>query len=173
MPASPENRTTWPSPSLARSQRSRSSAISCSRPMNGVSAPACAASKRLSVARSPTTRQTRTAFMRPLNSCAPRSSHWYSPPSNRRVVSAITTEPGVAASCSRAARLGVSPETAPASSTPSPNKSPTTTAPVAMPTRASRTRSACGVSAAMASTTSSPARTARSASSSCALGQPK
>ena len=50
--------------------------------------------------------------------------------------SAITTAPGAAASCSRAARFGVSPTTASSRAAPSPTRSPTTTRPVAIPTRA-------------------------------------
>ena len=52
------------------------------------------------------------------------------------VASATTTEPGSASACSRAARLGVSPTTASSCAAPSPIRSPTTTSPVAMPTRA-------------------------------------
>jgi hypothetical protein len=44
-----------PSPSLARSQRSSSSASSCSRPTSGVSPAACIASKRPSAVPSPRT----------------------------------------------------------------------------------------------------------------------
>ena len=47
--------------------------------------------------------------------------------------SAITTVPGAATCCSRAARFGVSPTTACSRAAPSPTKSPTTTRPVAMP----------------------------------------
>ncbi len=38
MPGSPEMRTTWPSPALARSQRRNSRSISSSRPTSGLSA---------------------------------------------------------------------------------------------------------------------------------------
>ena len=51
--ARPTSSTTWPSPSFARSQRSSSSASSCSRPTSGVSAAPCRASKRPSAAPSP------------------------------------------------------------------------------------------------------------------------
>ena len=47
MPGSPDNSTTWPSPSCASCQRSSSSPISCSRPTSGVSPSCVAASKRL------------------------------------------------------------------------------------------------------------------------------
>ena len=49
---------------------------------------------------------------------------------------AITTLPGSASPCSRAAKFGVSPTTARSRASPSPIRSPTTTRPVAMPTRA-------------------------------------
>ena len=58
------------------------------------------------------------------------------PPTRRRVAWLITTLPGAASACSRAARFGVSPTTASSCAAPSPIRSPTTTRPVAMPTRA-------------------------------------
>jgi hypothetical protein len=58
---------------------------------------------------------------------------------DRRVPWEITTCPGPASACSRAARFGVSPTTPCFCAAPSPIRSPTTTNPVAMPTR---TRSA-------------------------------
>ena len=48
---------------------------------------------------------------------------------------AMTTVPGSASACSRAARFGVSPTTACSWAAPAPIRSPTTTSPVAMPTR--------------------------------------
>ena len=57
-------------------------------------------------------------------------------PSSRRVAAAITTCPEPASACSRAARLGVAPTTACSCAAPSPTRSPTTTRPVAIPTRA-------------------------------------
>ena len=47
----------------------------------------------------------------------------------------MTTVPGAASPCSRAARFGVSPTTASSRDAPSPISSPTTTSPVATPTR--------------------------------------
>ena len=52
------------------------------------------------------------------------------------MLSAMTTAPGSAACCRRAARLGVSPVTASSFAAPSPSRSPTTTRPVAIPMRA-------------------------------------
>ena len=81
--------------------------------------------------------------------------------------SAITTDPGAASAWSRAGRFGVSPTTASSRAAPSPISSPTMTSPVAIPTRrhkAGRRR----LQPATAWVTASPARTARSASSSCA-----
>ena len=72
----------------------------------------------------------------PLSSRSPRSSSSKPAPSSRRVASAITTWPGAAIPCRRAARFGVSPTTACSCAAPSPTRSPTTTRPVAMPTRA-------------------------------------
>jgi hypothetical protein len=53
---------------------------------------------------------------------------------------------------------------------PSPSRSPTTTRPVAIPTRAASGAPAGVHNSCTASTSASPARTARSASSSCAFG---
>ena len=47
----------------------------------------------------------------------------------------MTTVLGSASACSRAARFGVSPTTACSCAAPAPIRSPTTTSPVAMPTR--------------------------------------
>jgi hypothetical protein len=88
-------------------------------------------------------------------------------------VPAMTTVPGPATPCSRAARFGVSPTTACRWVAPSAMRSPTTTTPVAMPMRVSSVLPEGAVSRDAAAVTASPARTARSASSSCALGQPK
>ena len=71
---------------------------------------------------------------------------------------------GSAMPCRRAARFGVSPTTAGSCAAPDPIRSPTTTSPVAMPTRV--WRDAGDLSAVTAATASRPARTARSASSS-------
>ena len=85
-------------------------------------------------------------------------------------VPAITTEPGVAASCSLAARFGVSPTTASSRAAPSPTRSPTTTRPVAVtPTLAASDFPACVDSWLTALAIARPARTARSASSSVRL----
>ena len=75
MPGSPESSTTWPSPLLACCQRRSSSSISSSRPTSGVRAVEHAsASKRLSTALSPSTCHARTGSAKPLASIAPRSS---------------------------------------------------------------------------------------------------
>ena len=50
MPGSPPSSTTWPSPWRACSQRSSSSAISCSRPTSGDSSPERSAAKRSATA---------------------------------------------------------------------------------------------------------------------------
>ena len=107
----------------------------------------------------------------PFNSCGPRSSSSNRVEIRRRVDSVITTELRAASACRRAATWGVSP-TAPEGMDASPNpSSPITTIPVLIPTR---TASGCGTATAFTpSTISSPARTARSAASSCAAGQPK
>jgi hypothetical protein len=72
------------------------------------SAPACRASNRLTPTVSPRTRHASTEGGSPFSSLAP--SAWQSniPPTSRRVLAAITTSPGAATACSRAARFGVS-----------------------------------------------------------------
>ena len=94
-------------------------------------------------------------------------------PSRRRVVSAMTIVPGSASCCRRAAKLGTRRPTASSRAAPSPTRSPTTATPVAMPTLAA-SRWPTGVfNFATALIMLRPARTARSAASSWALGQPK
>ena len=85
-------------------------------------------------------------------------------------LAAITTPFGSAADWSRAARFGVSPTTLCSRAPPAPIWSPTTTRPVAMPTRLCSSAHAVDLSALTAVTSSSAARTACSASSSCARG---
>src|SRR5208337_1428349 len=71
-----------------------------------------------------------------------------------------TTAPGSARACRRAARFGVSPTTACSCAAPAPIRSPTTTSPVAMPTRTCKGMPAAVVSFGAASTRASPACTA-------------
>jgi hypothetical protein len=61
----------------------------------------------------------------------PSGSNSNAPPRSRRVDSAITTVPGSASACNRAARLGVSPTTACSCAGRCQTRSPTTTIPVA------------------------------------------
>jgi hypothetical protein len=100
-------------------------------------------------------------------------AHWSDPtslealPMSFRVLSAITTLFDSAVPCNLAARFGVSPTMACSWDAPEPIRSPTTTSPVAMPTSVC---SGAGLQAADCCANSSLARTARSASSSCAWG---
>ena len=110
MPGSPEISTTRPSPLFACSQRRSSSSISSSRPTSGV-APERNASKRLSIPLSPMTRHADCGSAKPASACGPRSARSNSPPTCRRVASAMTSVFGAASACSRAARFGVSPTT--------------------------------------------------------------
>jgi hypothetical protein len=70
-----------------------------------------------------------------LRSFAPRSSSSNKLPTSLRVLSAMATLFGFAMLCKRAARFGVSPTMACSCEAPDPIRSPTTTSPVAMPTR--------------------------------------
>ena len=173
MPASPRMTTIRPAPAHALCHAPPRTASSSSRPTIGVAVPLRRAAKRLSAALRATTRHTWMRPGMPLSSCAPRSSYTNAPPASACVCGAITTEPGSATDCSLDARLGVSPATAQRSDTSLPMRSPITTGPVAMPTRTRSLAAGATSSAWTASTMSSPARTARSASSSCARGYPK
>ncbi len=176
MPGSPSTSTTWPSPSRAVSQARSSRPSSSWRPTSGC-APAARAARPAASPRSPVTRQAGTGSSMPLRDWPPRSSQSKRSPSSARVPAPITTWSAAATDCSRAARLGVSPTTALSADAPSPTMSPTTTRPVAMPTRTARCtpRDApvSALSAPIDATMSSPDRTARSASSSWARGKPK
>ena len=93
------------------------------------------ASKRLSSVPSPSTSHAGTATDKPLSSTVPRSWHANSPPICRlggRVDHHLT---GPARPWRRAARFGVSPTAVCWRESPEPIGSPTTTSPVAMPTR--------------------------------------
>jgi len=167
IPGSPETSTTRPSPDFACCQRRNNRSSSSSRPTSGV-APERNASKRLTTPLSPTTRQAGCGSAKPASGCGPRSSISNSVPICLRVPSATTKVLGRASACRRAARFGVSPTTPRSCAAPAPIRSPTTTRPVAMPIRAFS--GSCVASWPTASMTASPARTARSASSSCASG---
>ena len=169
MPVSPETSTTWPSPALARAQRRNSRSISSSRPINGLSADPRNASNRLATTLGRSTCQAGTGAAMPLTSTVPRSRYSNRSPTSRRVPAAMTTVSGSARACSRAARFGRFTDDRCSCAEPSPIRSPTTTSPVAMPTRA-WSLTPLTSRRPTASMTPSPARTARSASSSCACG---
>ncbi len=165
IPAGPVTDTRRRRPSrLVAWNRSLSRRSSSARPVNGASRP----SLRLRPPRSATTRRARqagTGLALPLSARSPTCSKAIAPPAARRVASPTSTVPGFAADCSRAAVLTMSPATIPWFTAPS----VTAASPVSTPARASmpwpRT--------ATASTSSSAARTARSASSSWATGLPQ
>jgi hypothetical protein len=167
MPGSPETSTIWPLPALACSHRRASSAISSSRPTIGVVAMR-SASKRLSTMLGRSATKARMVPSMPLSSCGPRSSSSKRLPSSFRVLSAMTTMFGSAMLCNRAATFGVCPTIPRSCASPDPIRSPITTIPVAIPTRVCS--GAGALTAATAAINSSPARTALSASSSCACG---
>ena len=141
-----------------------------SLPTNVVRALLCRASKRLSTVRISATRHTATGPEMPFRVCFSSATKLNSRPIKLCVVSSITTQPGSATPWSRAARLGVAPEMAPSSDTPPSAISPTTTRPVAIPTRASNCSSGVSFSRPTAFTDARAARTACSASSSWARG---
>ena len=164
MPASPESKTTWPSPVFALDQRRSSNSDSSSRPTRAVRPVACIASKRPSAELARRAAHARVGPAMPLRSLGPRSSRSKRLPSNLRVLSQMTTMFGSATPCRRAARFGVLPTMLRSCADPEPMSSPMTTCPVAIPIRV-RSK-ADDLSADTALISSSPARTARSASSS-------
>ena len=132
-----------------------SSSSSCSRPTSGVMA-TCAGGRPSAL----TATQTQTGSLRPLTSTGPTSSTSMRPSVSRCTPGPIRTCPGSATCWRRAARLTASP----VANVESP--APVTTSPASMPMRAWSSRSS------IESRISSAARTARSASSSCAVGMP-
>ena len=166
MPGSPHSNATWPAPRLACSQKFNSLLNCSSRPTKRVSRFGRIASNRLSKTHSLLTLQASTGIAFPLTSTRPRSSQTNALPSKRCVLAATRTEFGAANCCKWAARFGVSPKTACSRADPSPMVSPMTTNPVAMPTLTCTGLPEGSRSFPMFPTMSSPARTARSASSS-------
>ena len=125
----------------------------------------------------PTTANAVTGSVFPLRSNASGSLHPKSGSTRRLVASPTSTVPGEAAPCNRAATLTASPRAA-YSTRPPPPISPTTTRPVWTPTRTpnpatSHPRSTSPAYSSISSRTRIAARTARSGSSSCAVGAPK
>ena len=104
-------------------------------PLKGVRLVSCWAAKRLSTELARSAFQARTASALPLRSRGPRSCNSKRLPRSFRVLSAMTTVFGSAIPCRRAATFGVSPTIPRSCASPDPIKSPTTTKPVAMPTR--------------------------------------
>jgi hypothetical protein len=169
IPGSPASNTTRPSPVLAVSHRRSNNSSSSARPTRE-SRPPRSASKRLSIVLSPTTLHARSGARNPFGSEKTISRYSKRSPVRTRVDSEITTAPGSAAVCRRAARLRVSPTAL--NDEPDLVRSPMTTTPLAIPTRV---RSVPGGPAIVSSrptpsTMLKPARIACSALASCACG---
>ena len=98
---------------------------------------------------------------KPFICLGPSSRQSNRPPIWRRVAASITTLPGPASDCSRAARFGVSPTAVCWREFPEPIGAPMTTRPVAMPTRTSRSSPRTGVSLTAAATQVQPGRRVR------------
>ena len=168
--ASPETSTTWPSPALARAQRRSSSSISSSRPTSRVSAEPRKASKRLSTTLSPSTCQTCMGSPWPALSIVPNSTQSNSLPIRRRVAGSIATMSGCADSRTCTARSAASPTISRSPrALPSP-RSLMIAMPVAMPIRHRSVAPEPALRVLTAAHNSIPARTACSASCSCAAG---
>ena len=170
IPASPTRRTTRPRPASSSSSTSRRRPSSSVRSTSGVGW------RTGTTSFSPTSRQADTARSRPFTETSPSGSRTYRSSSARAVASPTAIVPGSATLCSRAATFVASPtETARGSAAPT---TPTATRPVLIPTRtekssiSQRERTSCAYSS-MERTIASPARAARSGSSSCTAGTPK
>ena len=158
MPGSPVTSTTWPAPASARDQQRRKRSISSRRPTSSSMPALRSASKRPVPALSPATCHTATGARSSASTSGCISRQSKNAPMSPRVRLVMSTLSGGAADCSRRARLrawpvaAISPEGA--------GDAPTIITPVAIPICA---LSAPGASTARtASTSSSPARTARS-----------
>ena len=165
IPAGPLTRTRCARPVSALVwKRSFTRRSSRSRPTNGASRP----DDRPSPPRLATTRrarQSRIGSVLPFSSCSPASSKAIAASAAARVDSPTRTVPGSAADCTRDAVFTRSPATMPSLVAPM----VTAASPVSTPARARRS----GWSSGIAATSSSAARTARSASSSVATGVPQ
>ncbi len=168
-PATPVTTTNRARPSAwvacSASLTARSSA---SRPAIG----ACRPSTRCAPPTAATTvsaRNSRTGSALPFSTCSPMSLNATAACVNDRVSGSTHTDPGSAAVCTRAAVFTASPATMPSFVAPS----VTATDPVTIPTRIDNPGAPeASPSATISVTRSSPARTARSASSSCETGTP-
>ena len=170
IPASPDRSTTWPSPVFAFDQRRSSSSSSSSRPTSSVRPLACSASKRLSTAagsqRRPRPHRPRDAFE---VLCPPglvvrtgcRSAFACSQRQPRVFGSAMPLQ-----TCSDVRRLADNP-LAPA---PHPTRSDRRLRPIQSQCRRGSASGVLDFNPPTAWINSSPARTARSASSSWACG---
>ena len=173
IPGSPDSRTTcprrpWPAATGAAAARSpRHGRPAASGPPSAAPRSALRPGPRPRPAR-------RHRLGKPLRRRGPRSSSSNRPPSSRRVAWLITTLPGAASACRRAARFGVSPTTASSRAAPFANQlaDHDQTGRDADP-RCQRRPQASSSLRPAPSAIASPALTARSASSSCASGQPK
>ena len=167
------------SPVIDTNRARRSRAVACRRSFtrrNSSSRPTKGGSKRSlrpRPLRLPTTRralQALTISFLPFKVSSPASSKAIAPEVARHVASSTSTVPGVAALWTREAELTVSPSTMPSATLPM----VTATSPVTTPPRASSpSRPASRPSAGTNETISNAARTARSASSSFAVGAPQ
>ena len=145
MPGSPETSTTWPSlrwPCSQQSSSRSSSGLAADERGQAGSSAWLRSGSPLRPRRAPAT--SRPGPKKPFNRRSPRSLHSNIPPSRRRVLVAMTTLFGPASAWRRAARLGVSPTTVSSCAAPVPIFSPTTTRPVAIPTRTCKASSCPG-----------------------------
>ena len=163
----------WPTSVTSRGFPSRAVAWNCSlsarssssRPTNGGSSMAARPSPRRR-ATTAIARQAASGDSLPLSCCAPASSKLMAPEAARNVASPTSTVPGTAADWRREAVLTRSPATMPWPAAPM----VTAACPVSTPARACMPRPS--PMPGTPSTSSSAARTARSASSSCVVGVP-
>ena len=162
-PRGPRRRAPAPSGSSSR-------ANSCSRPTSGAG-PERSASKRLSAMALAAARARRASAREALDALGPRSAIVEQPPTSARVAAPITMLPGVGQRLQARREVGRLARPPPALGLrPAPIRSPATTSPLRCrcgPPSGSPARRQCGRPH---RPIASPARIARSASSSCACG---
>ena len=141
---------------------------SASRPVSGASSPSTRCDPP-TPASTLVARHNRCGSAFPFSACSPASANPIALPAKRCVAPSVSTVPGPAAACTRAAVFTASPATMPSLVAPK----VTATSPVTTPARAARPGTPASVPRSpTAATRSSAARTARSASPSAAAGVP-
>src|SRR6266511_801079 len=175
IPGSPVRNRIPPAPARTASNASRATASSRSRPTSRAWTPSRPRT-RVPASRAERATAAWTGADLPFSSSTCGSSHSNRASTSLRVAPPTRTVPGSAAVCRRAAMFTASPVAPYSTRFPAPT-APTTTGPVATPTRTAsgstaQPRATSAPYSATSSAMARPARMARSGSSSCAAGAP-